>query len=191
MNNGTDIYDRVFATDHEAGLKIMMHLYKKATGARAEDERRSSSCPERSGRPVRRGPGEGAGVEERAVLGPDIAALVVNTARSPLRTGHVVPCAAVKFPAGESGYRARPMDPAWVEDIRDQCVSRRTWRSSSSSGAAGRRRPTAAELHWETMCALAAFRKGKTKAEQWILWSPAMIVKGASDRGKVDSGRAL
>lgn len=36
----------------------------------------------------------------------------------------------------------------------------------------------AAELHWETMVALAEFRRGKTKAEQWILWSPAMIVKG-------------
>lgn len=38
----------------------------------------------------------------------------------------------------------------------------------------------AAELHWETMATIAAFRKGKTKAEQWILWSPAMIVKGAT-----------
>jgi three-Cys-motif partner protein len=37
----------------------------------------------------------------------------------------------------------------------------------------------AAELHWETMARLAAFRRGKTKAEQWILWSPAMIAKGA------------
>lgn len=36
----------------------------------------------------------------------------------------------------------------------------------------------AAELHWETMAKLAGFRTGKTKAEQWILWSPAMIVKG-------------
>jgi three-Cys-motif partner protein len=36
----------------------------------------------------------------------------------------------------------------------------------------------AAELRWETMAKLAAFRGGKTKAEQWILWSPAMIVKG-------------
>lgn len=36
----------------------------------------------------------------------------------------------------------------------------------------------AAELHWETMAKLAAFRRGKTKAEQWILWSPAMIAKG-------------
>jgi three-Cys-motif partner protein len=42
----------------------------------------------------------------------------------------------------------------------------------------------AAELHWETMCALAAFRKGKTKAEQWILWSPAMIVKGVTGTNK-------
>lgn len=38
----------------------------------------------------------------------------------------------------------------------------------------------AAELRWETMATLAAFRKGKFKAEQWILWSPAMIVKGAT-----------
>lgn len=36
----------------------------------------------------------------------------------------------------------------------------------------------AAELHWETMAKLAAFRRGRYKAEQWILWSPAMIVKG-------------
>ncbi|ABL79353.1 MULTISPECIES: three-Cys-motif partner protein TcmP [unclassified Nocardioides] len=36
----------------------------------------------------------------------------------------------------------------------------------------------AAELHWETMAAIAAFRRGKTKAEQWILWSPAMLIKG-------------
>ncbi|NYI47859.1 three-Cys-motif partner protein [Nocardioides aromaticivorans] len=42
----------------------------------------------------------------------------------------------------------------------------------------------AAELHWETMCALADFRKGKTKAEQWILWSPAMIVKGVTGTNK-------
>lgn len=42
----------------------------------------------------------------------------------------------------------------------------------------------AAELHWETMCALAAFRKAKYKAEQWILWSPAMIVKGATGTNK-------
>ncbi|WP_447924745.1 three-Cys-motif partner protein TcmP [Georgenia muralis] len=36
----------------------------------------------------------------------------------------------------------------------------------------------AAELRWETMAKLAGFKSGKTKAEQWILWSPAMIVKG-------------
>lgn len=36
----------------------------------------------------------------------------------------------------------------------------------------------AAELHWETMAKLAAFRRAKYKAEQWILWSPAMIAKG-------------
>lgn len=38
----------------------------------------------------------------------------------------------------------------------------------------------AAELHWETMARLATFRSGKFKAEQWILWSPAMIVKGVT-----------
>lgn len=36
----------------------------------------------------------------------------------------------------------------------------------------------AAELRWETMAKLAEFRTGRFKAEQWILWSPAMIVKG-------------
>lgn len=30
MANGTDLYDMVFATDHEAGLKIMSYLYQKA-----------------------------------------------------------------------------------------------------------------------------------------------------------------
>lgn len=38
----------------------------------------------------------------------------------------------------------------------------------------------AAELKWDTMAKLAEFRTGKFKAEQWILWSPAMIVKGAT-----------
>lgn len=38
----------------------------------------------------------------------------------------------------------------------------------------------AAELKWETMAKLAGFRTAKFKAEQWILWSPAMIVKGAT-----------
>lgn len=38
----------------------------------------------------------------------------------------------------------------------------------------------AAELRWETMAKLAAFRSGKFKAEQWILWSPAMIIKGVT-----------
>lgn len=38
----------------------------------------------------------------------------------------------------------------------------------------------AAELRWDTMAKLAGFRSGKYKAEQWILWSPAMIVKGVS-----------
>lgn len=38
----------------------------------------------------------------------------------------------------------------------------------------------AAELKWETMAKLAGFRTGKFKAEQWILWSPAMIVKGVT-----------
>lgn len=37
----------------------------------------------------------------------------------------------------------------------------------------------AAELHWDTMATIAEFKRGKTKAEQWILWSPAMIAKGA------------
>lgn len=37
----------------------------------------------------------------------------------------------------------------------------------------------AAELHWETLAKIAAFRRGKTKAEQWILCSPAMVIKGA------------
>lgn len=49
----------------------------------------------------------------------------------------------------------------------------------------------AAELHWETMEKLARFRKGgKTKAEQWILLSPAMIAKGVSGtKSDVFSGR--
>ena len=48
----------------------------------------------------------------------------------------------------------------------------------------------AAELHWETMAKIAGFRKGKTKAEQWILWSPAMIVKGVSGtNGSVFAGQ--
>ena len=41
-----------------------------------------------------------------------------------------------------------------------------------------------AELRWETMQAIASFRRGKTKAEQWILWSPSMLIrnlKGTSD----------
>lgn len=38
----------------------------------------------------------------------------------------------------------------------------------------------AAELRWDTMAKLAEFRTGKHKTEQWILWSPAMIVKGVT-----------
>jgi three-Cys-motif partner protein len=38
----------------------------------------------------------------------------------------------------------------------------------------------AAELDWETLEAISQFRRGKTKAEQWILCSPAMVVKGAT-----------
>lgn len=30
MRSGTALYDMVFATDHQIGLKIMSHLYKKA-----------------------------------------------------------------------------------------------------------------------------------------------------------------
>jgi hypothetical protein len=30
MKNKADLYDLVFATDHEAGLRIMSHLYKMA-----------------------------------------------------------------------------------------------------------------------------------------------------------------
>lgn len=37
-----------------------------------------------------------------------------------------------------------------------------------------------AELLWETMAAIADFRRGKTKAEQWILCSPTMIFRGVS-----------
>jgi three-Cys-motif partner protein len=38
----------------------------------------------------------------------------------------------------------------------------------------------AAELHWSTMAAIAGFRRGKTKAEQWILHSPTMIYRGVA-----------
>jgi three-Cys-motif partner protein len=38
----------------------------------------------------------------------------------------------------------------------------------------------AAEIDWETLAKVAAFRTGKWKAELWILMSPAMIVKGAT-----------
>lgn len=37
----------------------------------------------------------------------------------------------------------------------------------------------AREIHWETIRLIAEFRRGKTKAEQWILCSPAMVIKGA------------
>ncbi|MGL5825053.1 MAG: three-Cys-motif partner protein TcmP [Nocardioides sp.] len=35
-----------------------------------------------------------------------------------------------------------------------------------------------AEVHWTTMAEIAAFRRGRTKAEQWILCSPTMIYRG-------------
>jgi three-Cys-motif partner protein len=38
----------------------------------------------------------------------------------------------------------------------------------------------AAEVHWETLRKLAAFRTGGSKAELWILMSPAMIVRGVA-----------
>jgi three-Cys-motif partner protein len=41
----------------------------------------------------------------------------------------------------------------------------------------------AREIHWGTIRAISEFRRGKTKAEQWILCSPAMVIKGASERG--------
>jgi three-Cys-motif partner protein len=37
-----------------------------------------------------------------------------------------------------------------------------------------------AEIHWQTLAKLAAFRTGKRKAELWILMSPAMITKGVA-----------
>jgi three-Cys-motif partner protein len=38
----------------------------------------------------------------------------------------------------------------------------------------------AAEIHWETLVKLAAFRTGEWKAELWILMSPVMITKGVA-----------
>ena len=38
----------------------------------------------------------------------------------------------------------------------------------------------AAEIHWETLKKIAAFRDGKTKAEIWLLTSPSMIAKGVA-----------
>jgi three-Cys-motif partner protein len=37
-----------------------------------------------------------------------------------------------------------------------------------------------AEIHWQTLAKLAAFRTGGRKAELWILMSPAMITKGVA-----------
>lgn len=42
----------------------------------------------------------------------------------------------------------------------------------------------AAEVHWETVCALASFRTGNIKAEQWILGSPSMIARGVRGTNK-------
>jgi three-Cys-motif partner protein len=38
----------------------------------------------------------------------------------------------------------------------------------------------AAEIHWETLKKISAFRNGKTKAEIWLLTSPSMIAKGVA-----------
>jgi len=38
----------------------------------------------------------------------------------------------------------------------------------------------AAEIHWETLRKIAAFRNGKTKAEIWLLTSPSMVAKGVA-----------
>lgn len=38
----------------------------------------------------------------------------------------------------------------------------------------------AAEIRWETLRKIAAFRTGKTKAEIWLLTSPSMIAKGVA-----------
>ena len=38
----------------------------------------------------------------------------------------------------------------------------------------------AAEIHWETLKEISAFRDGKTKAEIWLLTSPSMIAKGVA-----------
>ncbi len=79
MANGTDLYDMVFATDHEAGLKIMSYLYQKAAEREPKMKEEALQAQSGQGGAVRRGPGQGAGVEERALLGPDLAALVVTT----------------------------------------------------------------------------------------------------------------
>ncbi len=48
----------------------------------------------------------------------------------------------------------------------------------------------AAEIHWETLVKVAAFRSGPRKAELWVLMSPAMIAKGvAGTNGPVFAGR--
>jgi len=41
----------------------------------------------------------------------------------------------------------------------------------------------AAEIHWTTLVKVAAFRRGRWKAELWILMSPAMIAKGVAGTG--------
>lgn len=38
----------------------------------------------------------------------------------------------------------------------------------------------AAEIHWETLKEISAFRDGKTKAEIWLLTSPSMVAKGVA-----------
>ena len=48
----------------------------------------------------------------------------------------------------------------------------------------------AAEIHWDTLVKVAAFRSGQRKAELWILMSPAMTAKGvAGTNGELFAGR--
>jgi three-Cys-motif partner protein len=48
----------------------------------------------------------------------------------------------------------------------------------------------AAEIRWETLVKVAAFREGKRKAEIWILMSPTMIVKGVAGTNRETFARA-
>lgn len=114
MKSGTALYDMVFATDHEAGLKIMsrppLQEGRRARAAHEAGTRRAVG-PRAPLRRLRRAP---ARMEERALLG-SVRALVVALDACCRQRWHVVPGPAIELAAVGLWRPATPL----LEEERD------------------------------------------------------------------------